>query len=548
MRSKDMAADSQRAESANDADSQRLMVRKAVHASSQDPDPAAGAVSGITPDRPWSFPDPPSGTCRGIVAGRDAALPERRPRRRRAATARPDPGRAPRAVRAGTRGLRGRARSAGRVLGHRPRRRLPLAAGDRSGARGALRSPSWEPGDATIISRARDVAGIFEALNLWRTVRRHGGVAAATDCASLDEAIERVVAEVADTYPAFELRGLDWDAICERRLRAPSGAPTTRLRPPGAGSPSSRTRTRGSGRATRISRTRSRVELDAVRFTHVPGRVGRRSRPASGRAGCWRRSTSSPPTRSAGWRGPPRRRTRARALAGRRLLAGPAGVPRLLTATDAAGHRVSWEEEPTTGPLEPVVDWRRLDSAHGYLRIAAWRDDVDDAVDAALRRAPRLRDADRRPAPESRRQPRRRLPHERPLPPHARRRSARSATASAAASLASRRRCSRSRQQRALAREARRPHRRAHLLLERGLPARAAGARARAGGRSPSGGGSGRPRHLRLLPGWSLTVSTALTYDRDGRCVEGAGLPVDVPVPPVLRRRRTSRSRRPAAL
>jgi carboxyl-terminal processing protease len=43
-----------------------------------------------------------------------------------------------------------------------------------------------------------------------------------------------------------------------------------------------------------------------------------------------------------------------------------------------------------------------------------------------------------------------------------------------------------------------------------------------------SGGGSGRPRTLRLLPGWRLTVSTALTYDRDGRCVEGAGVPVDV--------------------
>jgi carboxyl-terminal processing protease len=46
----------------------------------------------------------------------------------------------------------------------------------------------------------------------------------------------------------------------------------------------------------------------------------------------------------------------------------------------------------------------------------------------------------------------------------------------------------------------------------------------------PSGGGSGRARSLRLLPGWRLTVSTALTYDREGRCVEGAGIPVDRPV------------------
>jgi carboxyl-terminal processing protease len=45
-----------------------------------------------------------------------------------------------------------------------------------------------------------------------------------------------------------------------------------------------------------------------------------------------------------------------------------------------------------------------------------------------------------------------------------------------------------------------------------------------------SGGGSGRPRSIRLLPGWFLTVSTALTYDREGQCVEGRGIPVDLEV------------------
>ena len=44
----------------------------------------------------------------------------------------------------------------------------------------------------------------------------------------------------------------------------------------------------------------------------------------------------------------------------------------------------------------------------------------------------------------------------------------------------------------------------------------------------PTGGGSGRPRSLRLLPGMSLMISTALTFDRNGRCIEGAGIPVDV--------------------
>jgi carboxyl-terminal processing protease len=44
----------------------------------------------------------------------------------------------------------------------------------------------------------------------------------------------------------------------------------------------------------------------------------------------------------------------------------------------------------------------------------------------------------------------------------------------------------------------------------------------------PTGGGSGRPRSLPLLPGLELSVSTALSYDRDGRCVEGAGIRPDV--------------------
>jgi hypothetical protein len=35
---------------------------------------------------------------------------------------------------------------------------------------------------------------------------------------------------------------------------------------------------------------------------------------------------------------------------------------------------------------------------------------------------------------------------------------------------------------------------------------------------------------MRLIHGMA-TVSTALTYDRRGRCIEGAGIPVDLPLP-----------------
>jgi carboxyl-terminal processing protease len=45
----------------------------------------------------------------------------------------------------------------------------------------------------------------------------------------------------------------------------------------------------------------------------------------------------------------------------------------------------------------------------------------------------------------------------------------------------------------------------------------------------PTGGGSGRPRTITITPELVLSISTALTYDRHHRCIEFNGLPVDGP-------------------
>jgi carboxyl-terminal processing protease len=45
-------------------------------------------------------------------------------------------------------------------------------------------------------------------------------------------------------------------------------------------------------------------------------------------------------------------------------------------------------------------------------------------------------------------------------------------------------------------------------------------------------GGSGRPVTRHLLPGIDATISTALTYDRDGHCIEGRGIRADTPIDP----------------
>ena len=395
----------------------------------------------------------------------------------------------------------------------------------------ALESPpvtALEPGGDTIVSRARDVDGIFEALNLWRTVRRDGGAATATDCATLDEAIDRVVVEVGDTYPAFELRDLNWEEICERRLDAVRGAadPLSACQAWLAELEDSHTWVwPGHGNLPYALR----VDVDDVWFTHVPPESAAFA--AGARPG-WRLvelDGESPDGR--GWlartAAPPHSRP---ALAGRRLLAGPPGVPRVLTAADPSGRRVSWEDEPATRPPEPVVSRRRLDSGHGYVRIAAWVDEGDAAIDAALdelrgceavivdlRRNPggslvaacRTRDRFLRTATT--------LGSIRysvgsgglsaPTPLHAE--PAADAWPGRLIVLTDELTFSSAED---------------FLLGLQGLDhVRVVGA--------PSGGGSGRPRVLRLLPGWSLTVSTALTYDRNGRCVEGAGLPVDVYVP-----------------
>jgi carboxyl-terminal processing protease len=388
-----------------------------------------------------------------------------------------------------------------------------------------------EPGGDTIVSRARDVDGIFEALNLWRTVRREGGAATATDCASLDEAIDRIVVEVGDTYPAFELRGLDWDAICERRVDAVRSAedPLSACQGWLAELEDSHTWVwPGHGNLPYALR----VGSGDVWFTHVPPASAGFA--AGARPG-WRLVELDGVSPDAdGWlartAAPPHSRP---ALAGRRLLAGPPGNPRVLTAVGPSGRRVSWEDEPAARPFEPVVDWRRLDSGKGYIRIGAWRDDGEEAVDAALRE---LRGCEA-VIIDLRRNPGGSLV----AACRTRDRFLRGATTlgsirysvgagalSAPAPLT------------AEPAAAAWPGRLIVLTDEltfssaedfllglQGLDhVRVVGA--------PSGGGSGRPRLLRLLPGWSLTVSTALTYDRSGRCIEGAGLPVDVYVPPSL--------------
>ena len=391
---------------------------------------------------------------------------------------------------------------------------------------------SFDPETRLIVSRASDVGGLFESVNLWRTLIRTGrGSLAARDCADLEEAIARVEAEVTDTYPSFELRGLDWPEICARhveRVRSsddPLAAVQRWLAELQDGHTWAWAPTGNLAYAVSVAG-------GTATFARIPAGTGAHA--AGVRPGWHLAEIDGAPVDAADWlaraAAPPHSRP---LIAGRRLLAGATGTLRTLRAVGPSGGHAEWEEAPTSLPEGPLVSWSRLDAERGYLQVRGWAagQGIDELIDEAfavlegcgalvldlrgnpggnLLLATRTRDRFLRerttlgsirfstgegrlseslpivaqPAPAEKRWSGRLVVLTDPL------------TFSSSEDF---------------------------LLGLQGLEhVTVVGA--------PSGGGSGRPRALRLLPGWTLTVSTALTYDRESRCVEGAGIPVDIPV------------------
>lgn len=207
-------------------------------------------------------------------------------------------------------------------------------------------------------------------------------------------------------------------------------------------------------------------------------------------------------------------------------------MARTLEAASADGRSVSWTETPDLVPFPELVNFRRLPSGAGYVRLEAWLPSAEPAVDAALdelRRCPRLI-FDLRATPGGNLVLAART-RDRFL-----RRTTRLGTIrySAGGGELSRPfpliaapppagRCWRG-ELVVLTDPLTYSASEDFLLGLKGLEhVRVVG--------EPSGGGSGRPRTVRLIPPLVLTVSTALTYDREGRCIEGAGIGVDLAVP-----------------
>lgn len=382
-----------------------------------------------------------------------------------------------------------------------------------------------------LISDAPTPDGVWETFSLLRSLARHaGGVLPVADCASIDDAIHRIQAEVGDSYPAFALRNLDWDRICGahmRRVRA-AADPVRAMQAWLAALQDAHTWVRRAVMPGDLPYA-IWVTPEAMRLAHVP--PGSAAWEAGARpgdrlvgedpAGWWSYTAATPHSRPL--------------VAGRRFLQDALTGVRTFTARSPQGRWTTWTETPTPTPWTPVARWERLPSGSGYLKIRAWVKAAElaaqiDAALADLRDAPGLI-VDLRGNPGGDLALAQRF-RDRFLPEAGRLGTIRYSTGHARLSdpepiLGT------------PAPPGRRWPKPVRFLTDpltysasedavlglQGLPhVEVVG--------EPSGGGSGRVRILRLLPGWRLMISTALTYDRQGRCVEGAGIPVDRPVTP----------------
>lgn len=387
----------------------------------------------------------------------------------------------------------------------------------------------WDRDRLVLTSHAKDADGWMMTIN-----QLHSVVALQVDSVSdgahgtMAEAVGRLRREVAGTFPGFGIRGLDWTAITARHLRGDGSTMTfedvqrwiaelgdahTAVRRPGSAYHPPYAVELGPERAT-IRRVR-----EASDAWNAGVRVG------------WVLELDDP----AGWIGRNGAPPHTHALtAGRRAIALEGIRERTFAATRPGGERVAWVEHAVPPALDRVFGWRRHDARTGVMWLANWftglgfEDALDDALEA-------LRDAERLVldlrgntggnlllATETRR----RFLRERTLlgtirftrgdgtladPVELRDEPARDRVRWAGELIVLTDPLTYSASE-------------DFLLGLQGLPhVTVVGQR--------SGGGSGRPRTIPLLDDMLVTISTALTFDRNGVCVEGHGIPVDHEVP-----------------
>jgi carboxyl-terminal processing protease len=342
----------------------------------------------------------------------------------------------------------------------------------------------------------------------------------------LDEAIERVLIEVHDAWPSWRLRNKRWGEIARRhvwRVRgaADAGKAITAMQRWLAELEDFHTWVRPVQTQVVLPYGAAVVDGQVV-LTHVPWWTAgwaAGARPGWRLVGLDVKGT---------WATTPAAAHSKPLLVARRLLSGAVGEAKHLEARGANATTARWTEVHEA-PSGTPASWEVLPSGTGYLWVGAWAPGlgveavIDEAFEALagcpqlivdlrgngggrldMARAVRDRFLDRRRQLGwiQTTEPGGRLGAPRPLwgePSEARRWTRPVRFLTSPLSYSSSEDC---------------------LLGLQGLPNVAVWG-------EPSGGGSGRLRRVRLLPGWRLTVTTSLTFDLQGRCIEGSGVPVD---------------------
>jgi carboxyl-terminal processing protease len=383
----------------------------------------------------------------------------------------------------------------------------------------------WRREERVILSRARDGAGLLRSLNLLHTLVRSGrDVVLDAACTSIDEMCDRVVAEVGGSYPAFGLRGLDWAAVNAAHrgsVAAAAGDPLPELQRWLAELGDAHTWVHQSPRPYNPPYAVT-VDGDDAGMRRVPADSAGFA--AGARPG-WHLVGEDP----RGWWSRTGAPAHARPLvAGRRMIAIPVGQSRPMAARSPDGRTVTWHEDVPAGALGDPVTWQRLDVGVGYLSVTGWAADIASVFDAALNE---LASCDRLVLDL-----RGNTGGNLIAALRARDRFVRSETvmgsvrySDGVGGLAE--------PAEIVARPSDDGRWPGELVVltdpltysasEDFLLGLAGLDHVRVLG-EPTGGGSGRPRALPLLPGFELSVSTALTYDRGGRCIEDAGIQPDV--------------------
>lgn len=396
-------------------------------------------------------------------------------------------------------------------------------------------------GRVTVIVDGEDLEKTGEALNLlWIAVRTGAPLTQPTACSmsSASDVLTTIAEEVGATWPSFSLRGVDWADVIARHRDAviESNANLISLQHLFAELGDAHTWARDPRTNARLP-YRAWVEGERMTLVHVP-------RWSFGWAAGVRSGDELIDLDAAGWWARTAATARTRPMTtGYRMLAGTTGETRTLRAQTARGNVIEWRETYQPAPWKQSVSWSRLDSGSGYLRIRGWQADVAwyAAIDEALtafRSSPRLI-VDLRGNVGGNLIAARHF-RDRFLTGRTHLGTVRFARGDGTLSS-----------HHAIIGEPPEDaclwHKPGRFLVDRecysatedavlglhGLP------NVELVGES-TGGGSGRPRYIPLRDDLTVTISTALTYDRHGRCVEGSGLPVDrsLPSPPVLCQRR----------